>query len=256
MSTSIVQAVLDARKEIPVLVADETATITGTRGSFKFKYATLQNILEIIVPILNKHGVMLVQKVAAEGRTVEVETLLMNSESHISSGKLRMDYDGTTRDIAGKVTSLKRVQVVSLLGLVVTDDDDATTATSAPPPQQRTAPTTPNKTTSSPVYDALVKAANNGLRSSMSKGLAALTMRVRHAESAGGQPMPTRPAEGKQISMYHFMLSQISQPTLCFIYGRVIDESSPPLLSTKFLLDEVMEGKHTDELKEAFESAR
>jgi hypothetical protein len=264
--TSITEAVLEARKEIPNIVTDETATITGTKGSFKFKYATLAGILETIVPILVKHGVLLLQKVTGENRSLEVETVLIGADGHISSGKIRMDYDGTTRDLAGKATSVKRVQLVALLGLTVVDDDDATTATTAPPPRGiapgRTAPQQTTNILNAPTatQEHLMRAAQAGRtpNSGRSTGLQTLMLRLQQGESSDttGHEMPTRPAEGKSTSMYHYLVDQVSQQTLCYLYGRVISVDTPPLLSTRWFLEEVMKGEYTDELAEAYVKAR
>lgn len=261
---SIVKAVLAARQEIPAITADETATISGTKGSFKFKYASLQGLLEVVVPLLVKHGVLLVQRVTSEyDGILKVNTTLTHEDnSFIESGPMHIKTDGSTRDIASKATSLKRIQLVAMLGLVVDDDDQPVTNTYQQRPQQ-TQPTTQRGgewEAQTPHRTAVMR----GNKNDGSAELETLKMRLRQADKLENNPMPTAPAEGKKVSMYGYLMDLASKalpdgadPTLAlsFLYGRVISTQTPPNVGTKFLIDELSAGRHNQALAEAYKKA-
>jgi hypothetical protein len=239
-------------------------------GQYSFKYASLEELLEVVKPILVKHGVLLVQKVKShdnDSNTIGVWTVLSaydgDMQSYIEAGPLYVKTDGSPRDAAAKVTHAKRIQLIAILSLAV---DDGSTS---PPQQQqqrggyentqrygqqpaRQAPADMKGDAGlwdkqAPHRKAVMKGnANNG-----STELRTLRMRLQQAEKAGGAPMPIVASEGKTMSMYSFLVSKVDEVTLSYLYGRVVTDETPPLMATKFLLDEVMEGKHTVTLEEA-----
>lgn len=119
---SIVAAIIAARKEMAPLTANKTAQM----GKYSFEYVSLGKILDIVMPALNSHGVLLTQNVRNDGEGVFVETkLLFEDGTHISSGPLFWNGEmGTIHDMGKIVTTMKRIQLKSLLGLAETEEED------------------------------------------------------------------------------------------------------------------------------------
>ena len=53
-------------------------TVAGQKGSYKFKYAELNEILNLVRPILAKHGLSIVQSSTGDGDSVTVTTTLLH----------------------------------------------------------------------------------------------------------------------------------------------------------------------------------
>lgn len=262
----IVSAVLETRKNLPVITADGTANISGGKGSYQFKYASLQRLLDVVVPALASNGVLLLQKVCSSDerpQLIEVTTELLMEKESITSGALRIHTDGSLRDIAGRVTSAKRIQLVALLGLSVADevpsgrngrDDYRPRPQAQAAPAQKAQAATRSYEEAEPLRKAVQRSNGNKTEGTQ---LATLKMRIQQADKQGGNTFPTEPREGKTTSMYEFLLDRVAKAgasdpevTLSYLYGRVISKATPPSYATKFLVDELVEGKHGSEFSE------
>lgn len=97
---------------------------------FKNKYASLDNILEVVLPILHKNGLYLTQGPVSDERGVGVNT----SVTHVVSGDsienvftlplAKQDPQGA----GSAITYARRYALQSILGLNFEDDDDANVA--------------------------------------------------------------------------------------------------------------------------------
>ena len=256
---SIVEAVVAARKEMPPLVVDETATISGAKGSFKFKYAGLPGILEKVVPALANHGVLLCQDVykGDTPRSIAVVTkLLLNENDYIISGQLVLETDGTPRDMAMKATSAKRLQLMSLLGLAASDDETETAPVVAARTGGVQAAAPPGRWVKDD-HEARQKAAQRSHGAPTSPTLTGLLERCRATDD--GDDMPVLPANGKTTSMYAYLNQLVktadSGVTLSFLLGRVITKETPPRRDVEWLIHDLREGMYREELDEAYKLA-
>lgn len=122
---TIYQKLLEAQKEFPVVKKGDSNPF------FKSKYAGLPSVLEVVLPILHKHGIILSQppQSSVEGR-IGVETNLIHAESgEVLTSSFTMTLAKNDPQGAGSaITYARRYAIVSILGLNVDDDDDANLA--------------------------------------------------------------------------------------------------------------------------------
>jgi hypothetical protein len=89
--------------------------------------------------------------------------------------------------------------------------------------------------------------------------LQALAYRVRNEDAKDGEKMSATVAPGKKVSMYDYMKGVVEtvvgkgngEMVLSFLYGRLVNAEFPPTIDSKFLFDEIAEGKHKTTLGEA-----
>lgn len=116
-----------AQKEFPRIAQDQKAQAFG-KGS-GYKYANISSCLDTILPILNRHGLAVVQKTTTESGRVGIETLLYSEEGEsLSSGVFYVTTEGLQQKgvqaFGSAVTYARRYSLVSFLGLSYGEDDD------------------------------------------------------------------------------------------------------------------------------------
>jgi len=106
--------------------------IKGSQAQYG-KYADLSTVLNVIRPILSKHGLVIIQPFA--GQTLETKLLHTSGESISSSVELvRPDY-GSNNPLhkwGAAVTYQRRYAILALLGLATEDDDGDSISISTP----------------------------------------------------------------------------------------------------------------------------
>jgi ribosomal protein L31 len=124
----IYKALLAFQCECPVIRK------TADNPFFKSKYANLPDILTIINPILQKHGLLILQPIQ--------RTTLITRLVHVESGEVfESEYDITCKDfsnpqaVGSAVSYARRYALSSLLSLNIDDDDDGNAATGNKTPQ-------------------------------------------------------------------------------------------------------------------------
>jgi hypothetical protein len=181
---------------------------------------------------------------------VSVETRLMDDDAVVRSGELWLVTDGSPKDVGMKVTTARRIQLMALLGMAVSDEDDG-------PPRAVVAGPRPVSTPMKPVVvgsgdtNERSKAArlSRDLRNA-SPALTGLIARIQADDLEDADDMPITPLDGKSMSMYGYLTSLVSPSVLSFLYGRVISQQTPPTLATRWLIDEVRSGKLDDVIDE------
>lgn len=239
-------------------------------GAYTFPYASLGAILDVVIPALMSEGVMLVQKVDSPTvNDVSVESVLLGGEpgDKVSSGLATLTHGGKATDMAKCVTSLRRIQLLALLSLAAEEDEaplavqrQASTPSSRPNPTPQGGGST-NVLTPQAQLELERKLAQRGqalTNSGASSDLKMLALQVRNEDAKEGEPMSTNIAEGKNISAFDYVLKQVEgvvgkgkgTQALSYLYGRVVNTDSPPTSTTRFLYNEVIEGKHKTTLGE------
>ena len=120
-------------KEITTSMVNVQAEIKGIAPNannpfFKSSYITLDNILEIIRPILTKNQVWLTQEATGDTERITVTTRLTDSSGeYIETDILRMKPQKANdpQQLGSCITYAKRYQLSSLLGISSEIDDDA-----------------------------------------------------------------------------------------------------------------------------------
>lgn len=102
---------------------------SATNPHFKSKYADLPTIMEILKPILQENGLVLLQPVysSATANMLEIGTIIIDSESGSSisvTSTLPIGNNSTPQAFGSAITYARRYVLCSLLGIVADEDDD------------------------------------------------------------------------------------------------------------------------------------
>jgi len=121
----------------------ENARLNATNPHFKNQYADLPAVLEAVRPVLNKHGLSVVQHPGFEDGLCTLSTMLLHKSGEWMSAQAaapvsRQDPQG----IGSAVTYLRRYSLASVMGISQADDDGnaASGPRRAPPPPRKPAP--------------------------------------------------------------------------------------------------------------------
>lgn len=99
---------------------------TANNPFFKSKYAPLNDVLNLVRPILTKHGLSVLQSPSGDGEHITVTTLITHESGEwIESDPLTLRADKATAQGAGSaVTYARRYALSAMLGISSEDDDD------------------------------------------------------------------------------------------------------------------------------------
>lgn len=99
---------------------------------FKSKYVPLDQILDKVLPVINKHNFALIQAINFnEQQPTLVTRLIHSSGEEIASEMLLMVKAADPQGQGSGVTYARRYALVSMLGMMVGEDDDGNAATTA-----------------------------------------------------------------------------------------------------------------------------
>lgn len=104
---------------------------TANNPFFKSKYAPLNDVLNLVRPILSKHGLSIFQSPSGNGDNIIITTMLMHSSGEwIEADPLVLKADKATAQGAGSaITYGRRYATSAILGISSEDDDDGNHAT-------------------------------------------------------------------------------------------------------------------------------
>jgi hypothetical protein len=99
---------------------------TADNPFFKSKYAPLNDILNLVRPVLSKHGLSIVQAPSGDGENIIIFTTLIHSSGEwIEFEPLTLKADKVTAQGAGSaITYGRRYALSAVLGISSEDDDD------------------------------------------------------------------------------------------------------------------------------------
>ena len=128
MSAKIAAALVAAQADLRNPGKDKTANT----GTYSYRYADLASILDLVRPILAKHGLAVLQDVRMEeGRLLIFTRLLHSSGESLEFGPLAGSVGSSWQQTGGGITYARRYALQAALGIAADEDDDAV---SAPPP--------------------------------------------------------------------------------------------------------------------------
>lgn len=119
----------------------ETIAKDAKNPHFKNNYATLDNIVEVIRPLLAKQGVIVMQIPGGDGENVIMKTMLLHeSGEYMESEALIMrPAKNDPQGVGSCITYARRYSLCSMLSLSTGEDDDGNHASqpqrAAQPPQ-------------------------------------------------------------------------------------------------------------------------
>lgn len=123
-------------KEIAPALAKFQSEVTNPANTaenpfFKSKYSPLNEILNLVRPLLSKHGLSVIQMPSGDGQEVIITTLLMHSSGEwIESCPLKMKpAKNDPQGIGSAITYGRRYALTAILGISSEDDDDGNSAT-------------------------------------------------------------------------------------------------------------------------------
>ena len=122
--TELVKALVKVQEEI------RNPANSANNPFFKSKYAPLDEILNLVRPLMAKNGLALIQSAGGEGTHASVTTLIMHTSGEwIESDKLiivpaKLDAQG----IGGAITYARRYTITAMLGIAGEEDDDGNLA--------------------------------------------------------------------------------------------------------------------------------
>lgn len=104
-------------------------------GKFSYKYAPLDEILNIIRPLLSSNGLSIVQApIMSDGMVGVSTTLIHKSGEWLESSNMLLPMDKQSAQGAGSaITYSRRYSISSMLGISSEDDDDANSIEPAKP---------------------------------------------------------------------------------------------------------------------------
>ena len=158
----LMAALVAARREMPPIPMSATARIKSKKGeksSYTFRYAPLPKIIEIISPVLAKHGLMLSTPPTKHGLQISV----------LHEGGGVMSFEGPdipkfpdVKDWGAACTYLRRYSVMGVLGLVADEDADGD-ALPGPAPEPP-APTKAQPPADAPPEEVVLERIEQGFR--------------------------------------------------------------------------------------------
>lgn len=118
---------LEAQIDMPNLVKD------AENPHFKNKFVSLDSLLNAVVPVLNKHGLILMQSVCVLEGQPALETLIMSSKGGpgFSSTMLLMMKANDPQGQGSAITYARRYSLMAMLGLAAGEDDDGNAGTAS-----------------------------------------------------------------------------------------------------------------------------
>ncbi len=120
----LAEALAAAQLELP------TALERNAEG-YGYRYTTLDALLAAVRPILNKHGLSVVQGVNTEDAKRELRTSLHYLTGEVlDCGAVPLAYDGGAKgmqSLGSAITYARRYGLAAALGIASEEDDDAET---------------------------------------------------------------------------------------------------------------------------------
>jgi hypothetical protein len=126
------KSLLAFQADCPILQKSSKVKVrTKSGGEYSYNYVDLPAINEVIMPILNKHGIIIRQPVTSGIDKVSVTTILVHVETgetlqdilEYSLIDIKMDMNAL-QNLGSIITYLRRYSICCSLNLVSDEDDD------------------------------------------------------------------------------------------------------------------------------------
>lgn len=114
--------------EVTNTINSKTVTVkTKTGSTYSYRYAPLDEVLNIIRPLLSKNGLSVLQSPINESGAISLTTtLLHNSGEWLEYPPLKLKAEADTpQGIGSAITYARRYTLSSILGMSSEDDNDA-----------------------------------------------------------------------------------------------------------------------------------
>lgn len=130
---SLAAALAAVQAELPEIRKGETAEVKSERTgkTYKYSYADLADVSQVILPLLGKHGLAWITKPTfnAEGKFV-LAYKLRHVSGEEEAGEYPLPDRGTPQEIGSAITYARRYALCAVTGVApAADDDDGAAAT-------------------------------------------------------------------------------------------------------------------------------
>lgn len=135
---SLATLLAEAQAEMP----NPKKSREGQKGYQKYKYATLDTVVDIIKKPLNARGIFLTQPCEkTDDGTMRVRTVVMHEGERIVLDTKPYEYDSDPQEFGKRETYARRYSLLTAFGLAGEDDTDGDTgpAKAAPKPASKAA---------------------------------------------------------------------------------------------------------------------
>ncbi len=123
---NIATALALAQAELTNPVKNREVTVQPKEGrAYTFRYATLDSIMDLVRPILAKHGISVMHGIISEGDNALMRTTLLHKTGESLHADVRMFIDRAGNQALGSASSYaRRYGLIGLLALAAGDEDD------------------------------------------------------------------------------------------------------------------------------------
>jgi hypothetical protein len=108
----------------------EASIPTKSGGSYAYRYAALEDVLDTVRPVLAKHGLTITQTASNQNSDfLTISTSILHySGQYIVFEPLALPNGRTAQEIGSAITYGRRYHLLACLGLAASDDDDGAAA--------------------------------------------------------------------------------------------------------------------------------
>lgn len=121
---TLIEAMLDAQRDFPEI----HTTTPGQAGGAKYLYASLPDILEKVLPVLQKHGLLMTQQPVEHNGDVWLQTTISHVSGESQTGMVPLPLPQNWQQWGSAVTYARRYSLTAMLGIAPDADDDASNA--------------------------------------------------------------------------------------------------------------------------------
>lgn len=133
-----------AKAFVAAQMATEAVKKAATNPAFKSKYADLSEVVEAVVPALNKAGIGVMQFPSFNGDLVGVTTILMHESGASVTGTLHLrPSKSDPQGVGSAVTYGRRYSLLAMTGAAPEDDDGNSASGPRQQPAKHEAPKPP-----------------------------------------------------------------------------------------------------------------
>lgn len=143
MTDNLAAALAQVQAALPAIAKGETATVqTKQGGSYKYSYADLADVSQVILPLLGKAGLSWITRpTIVEGGRFVLAYELLHTSGESRSGEYPLPGSGTPQEIGSAITYARRYALCAVTGVApASDDDDGAAATRSAQQAARPAP--------------------------------------------------------------------------------------------------------------------
>lgn len=138
-------ALAKAQAKFPTIPKDKVATIISAKGSYKYKYADLADVLSAIRPALTDNGLAIVQTVEVLDKGYRLDTQLLHASGQYLGSSVLLDRWPDPKQYGIEMSYMRRYQLCALVG-VASDDDTDSDGLDTKQPKKAAKPEAPERT--------------------------------------------------------------------------------------------------------------